>query len=156
MQYIIGCLMLVLAYSSFMALSTPDKQARASTSPNVETLNVPAHQNSVKVKEAPPPEEDREANFNPIMQEIADVFGDEYRLAIAVAMAESGMSPSAVNVNKDGSRDIGIFQINERHGWSEKDLFDWRANISIAKYLRDGSGWSAWTAYNNGTYRRYL
>jgi hypothetical protein len=139
-----------------MALSTPDKQATAFISPKVETLNIPSHQKTVGVKEAPPPEEYREANFNPIMQEIADVFGDEYRLAIAVAMAESELKPDAVNVNSDGSRDIGIFQINERHGWSEEDLFDWSTNISIAKYLRDRSGWSTWAAYNNETYRRYL
>jgi len=141
--------MIILAYSSFMALSTSEKQT-------IPPVNAPAHQETFKTKENPPPSDYRETPTNPIMQEIADVFGEEYRLAIAVAMAESELNPTAMNVNMDGSRDIGIFQINERHGWNEEELFDWRTNISIAKYLRDRSGWSTWVAYNNGTYKRYL
>jgi type IV secretion system protein VirB1 len=37
---------------------------------------------------------------------------------LAVARVESGLNPVAQNVNKDGSRDIGLMQINERNfGW---------------------------------------
>jgi len=173
MKYIIGCLMIILAYSSYMALTTSGKQAVASILPNVNTetnevnetpkaVEVPEPQVPVETKEDPPPQYDSDENVyeephvNPIVQEIADVFGNEYRLAIAVAMAESGLNPNAINYNRDGSRDIGIFQINEHHGWNQEDLFNWRANIAIAKELRDTIGWTAWSAFNNGTYRKYL
>lgn len=35
-------------------------------------------------------------------------------LAVAVAKAESNLSPTAINKNTDGSRDRGLFQINEK------------------------------------------
>jgi hypothetical protein len=35
-------------------------------------------------------------------------------LAVKVAKCESNLSPSAINVNKDGSRDRGLFQINDK------------------------------------------
>lgn len=35
-----------------------------------------------------------------------------------IARVESGLNPTAQNVNKDGSRDIGLMQVNERNfGW---------------------------------------
>lgn len=93
---------------------------------------------------------------NSIEQEIADVFGSESRLALAVAKAESSLNPMAVNRNRNGSKDIGIFQINDRHGWSDEELFDWRTNIRIAKELRDSRGWREWVVFNNGTYKQFL
>ena len=93
---------------------------------------------------------------NSIEAEIAKVFGPEYRIALAVAKAESKLNPRAVNRNKNGSKDIGVFQINDRHGWDDAELFDWKRNIRIAKDLRDRHGWSQWVAYNNGTYRNFL
>ena len=49
----------------------------------------------------------------------------------AIAQHESGGRATAVNVNPNGSRDIGLMQINSswlpllaRHGIAERDLFD--------------------------------
>lgn len=37
---------------------------------------------------------------------------------LPIAYVESRLNPAAVNINKDGSRDIGLMQINERNfGW---------------------------------------
>ena len=36
-------------------------------------------------------------------------------LAVAIAKCESGLNPTAINTNTDGSRDRGLFQINEKY-----------------------------------------
>lgn len=200
MKYIIGCLILILAYSSFMALTTsyraaldfeflpnledakdssvPELNEPVATTEKAEplkpsetakALEAPPPTNNNEELKDPPPEEEPEIyqgepdayveDYVPdgsVEQEIANIFGYEYRTALAVAKAESELNPNAMNINRDGSRDIGIFQINERHGWSAEELFDWRRNIAIAKFLRDRNGWGEWTAYNNGAYRKYL
>lgn len=45
---------------------------------------------------------------------VAKNAGVDPDLAMRVAKAESALNPDAVNVNKDGSRDRGIFQINDK------------------------------------------
>lgn len=187
MKIIISSLLVVLVFSSYMALTTGCKVQPAIAIPEIET--------AVTVPPAPPPmlpisppveikpqpqqsepyicktknededadqkdrsEEAQPANTanNSIEQEIADVFGAESRIALAVAKAESSLNPMAVNANSNGSRDIGVFQINDRHGWSDEQLFDWRTNIRIAKELRDSRGWSEWAVFNNGLYKQFL
>lgn len=93
---------------------------------------------------------------NSIEQEIADVFGGESQLAIAIAKAESGLNPHAVNYNYNGTRDLGVFQLNDCHGWSDEIRFDWKRNIQLAKELRDRKGWGEWVTYNNGAYRNHI
>lgn len=82
-------------------------------------------------------------------------FKDPY-LAAAVAMAESGGNPGAINAaNSDGSTDRGLFQINSVHGaLSTTDL---HANIDAAfKISSGGTDWSPWVAFTSGAYKRYL
>ena len=183
MKYIISVLLIVLVFSSYMALTTDHsfKSAQAEYQPvsevHFEELvpNAPA-----EITPEPPPEEiensemddeysdtqaipaeepedlsDYSSNTS-IETEIAEVFGAEHKIAMAIAKAESGLNPGAVNRNKNGSRDIGIFQINDQHGWSEAERLDWKTNIRIAKELRDRRGWNEWAVYKNGTYRNYL
>lgn len=80
----------------------------------------------------------------------------EARLAAAVATAESGRRPLAVNVsNGDGSTDRGLFQMNSIHGGCS--TFDLAENVRCAVKLRGSArGWKHWVAYNSGAYRRYL
>lgn len=78
---------------------------------------------------------------------IAEVFGDRAAVALCVAGAESGWRPDAVNVNDDGSRDRGVFQINSR--WHpdipEREAFNPHANALHAHRLSEGGAdWSAW------------
>lgn len=80
----------------------------------------------------------------------------EGHLAAAVATAESGRRPAAVNgSNTDGSIDRGLFQMNSIHGGCS--TFDLAENVRCAVQLRgSANGWNHWVAYKSGAYRRYL
>jgi hypothetical protein len=87
-------------------------------------------------------------------------FKSEARLARAICKAENeSQDPNKINyANKDGSFDTGLCQINSIHidkvGNLEL-LKDPETNIRVAKQIRDGSGWTAWTQYKNGEYLKY-
>ncbi len=68
------------------------------------------------------------------------------RQAINIAYCESRFNEEAVHVNKNGSIDRGVYQINSIHKYSEYQLLAAYENIKIAKqmYLRNGKSWSAW------------
>lgn len=59
------------------------------------------------------------------------------------------LDPKAVNVNKDGSRDFGLFQINSRfHPVFKLNLHkDWRANVDYAyrMFENDRRSFKRWT-----------
>jgi hypothetical protein len=97
-------------------------------------------------------------------QAIYDIFGDQGRVANAVAWAESSMNPNAQNwVYPDAS--IGLFQINlNAHAgrvpgatWSEKVawLENPYNNIGLAHQLYLESGWSIWGGWSSGAYWKY-
>lgn len=192
MKIIITVLLIVLAFSSYMALTTecriisPPKlemapyvtppaaplapipaPPQADTKPEMQMeedciCEIEAEEDQDGETETIYCQEDYEetqpiyASNNSIEQEIVNVFKTESRIALAIAKAESRLNPRAVNKNRNGSKDIGIFQINDKHGWSANDRFDWRKNIQMAKELRDRHGWTEWSVYNNGTYRNFL
>jgi soluble lytic murein transglycosylase-like protein len=79
----------------------------------------------------------------------------------AIAQHESRMNPRALHRNRNGSRDIGLMQINSswlgflaRYHISEADLFDPCTNIHVAAWIlgsnfqRMGVSWEAIGAYN--------
>jgi len=79
----------------------------------------------------------------------------------AIARTESGLNPQAIGRNRDGSRDIGLMQINSwwlptlaRHGIREQDLFDPCTSIHVGAWIlahnvsRYGYTWEAVGAYN--------
>jgi hypothetical protein len=79
--------------------------------------------------------------------------------AVAIALAESGGNPDAVGTNTNGSKDYGLFQINDGH----KDLFneftwnDPNDNARMASRVYKDSGFNAWTGtYTNGKYKTFL
>ena len=60
----------------------------------------------------------------------------------AIARHESGGRAHAININANGSRDIGLMQINsgwlpvlQRHGVQEKDLFDPCVNVLVGAWI---------------------
>ena len=82
-------------------------------------------------------------------------------LLYAIARTESGLNPKAIGHNRNGSRDIGLMQINStwlsklaRHGIREHHLFEPCTNIHVGAWIladnvsRLGYTWEAVGAYN--------
>ena len=93
--------------------------------------------------------------------EAATRYGVSSALLYAIARTESGLNPQAIGRNSDGSRDIGLMQINSvwlpalaSLGIGERDLFDPCTNIHVGAWIlagnvrRLGDTWEAVGAYN--------
>lgn len=82
-----------------------------------------------------------------IVDLIVKYFGDEAQNALKiVGTCENGKwNPKAVNQNRNGSWDAGIFQINSVHGYSQEYLFNPENNIKAAKKIFNGRGWTSWS-----------
>lgn len=92
-----------------------------------------------------------------IEDDIREVFGVHADKALMLLRGSSpkscaenrGLNPKAINTNTDGSKDIGIFQINTR--WQKventKFLYDPAINIRIAYriFADDGFSFKLWT-----------
>ena len=85
--------------------------------------------------------------------------GDNVAIAVAVALAESGGIPNRVSpVNKNGTIDRGLWQINSAHA-KEFDISDWanpQSNANYAYKIYKSQGWTAWSTFNDGTYKQFL
>jgi soluble lytic murein transglycosylase-like protein len=95
------------------------------------------------------------------MELAAQRYGLNADLLRSIAQTESSLDPRAVGHNRNGSRDIGLMQINSawlpvlaRHGISEQDLFDPCTNALVGAWVlagnvaRLGPTWAAVGAYN--------
>lgn len=81
------------------------------------------------------------------------------KVAHAICMAESGGNPLATGYNTNGTTDKGLMQINSVHVpslISDTERLDPESNMKAAYSIYLGSGWSAWSAFNNGSFRRYM
>lgn len=113
------------------------------------------HENVVQAKfEAK--EEVVEVKELTIEEKIAKTFPENPEVMIAVAKAESNLNPLATNRNTNGSRDIGLFQINSVHGGNDLEMFDVDKNLEAARKVYDKQGITAWSAVNNGSYLKFL
>ncbi|WP_174934733.1 transglycosylase SLT domain-containing protein [Burkholderia lata] len=81
-----------------------------------------------------------------------------------IAQVESGMNPSAVNTNTNGTVDIGLMQINStwlptlaREGITRESLFDACTNAYVGAWILSqnirqlGANWNAIGAYNSAS-----
>lgn len=79
---------------------------------------------------------------------------------VAIAKAESGWNPNAVNnSNRNGSQDNGLFQINTVHkgnSWYPTNPNDPLQSAKAAYAIFQSQGLSAWTVYNSGAYKQFL
>lgn len=78
----------------------------------------------------------------------------------AIARAESRGRTAARHVNRNGSVDQGLWQINSSnsHLYSGQNIYDPNVNASVAVALAEhsGSGLKNWTTYKTGTYRSFM
>lgn len=78
----------------------------------------------------------------------------ELATAVSVCLAESQGYDHAINVNPDGSRDRGLYQLNDVH----KDITDeiaydpQRATWQAYKLYKARGGFQDWAAYTSGVY----
>ena len=93
--------------------------------------------------------------------EAANRYAVSSALLYAIARVESGLNPTAVAWNRNGTRDIGLMQINStwlptlaRYGVTERDLLEPCTSIHIGAWIlagniaRLGYTWEAVGAYN--------
>src|SRR3990167_630705 len=94
----------------------------------------------VKVVEASP--------GDPVIDYISFVFRKEGTRVvgkmISCAYGESKFNTDAYNYNTDGSDDLGIFQINSKHGYSIEDRRNYKKNIQMAYKIYKTQGLRAW------------
>ncbi len=88
---------------------------------------------------------------------IYEKFGlQDYKVAIAIARSESGLREDAINVNTNGSVDVGVFQVNssnfKRPGCSLKEIANYKGNIDCAYSMFKASGWSPWVTFKTGAF----
>jgi len=71
---------------------------------------------------------------------------------LQIANCESSLSATAEHLNRDGSVDVGLFQINERN-WevcnlSKAELSDPDNNARCAYQVWQRQGYDAWACYD--------
>ena len=104
-------------------------------------------------------------NQSEIQNLAASVGFPDPALAAAIAMAESSGNPRAFN-GRGNDSSYGLWQINmqgslgparrAQFGLSQnEDLYDPMTNARAALAIYSSSGWGAWGAYTNGSYKRY-
>lgn len=60
--------------------------------------------------------------------------GDDLVKAVRIIMGESGGNPDALNVNSDGTKDLGLWQFNER--WHPEGFRVARDPVASTRYAR--------------------
>jgi hypothetical protein len=122
-------------------------------------------QEVIRIIETIPAPNDLETD---IEKKIYELWGIEnYRIAIAVARAESNLNCNAFHINDNGSADFSIFQVNSLwiKNYSLAEVADCERNIEIAHEIWDrGDGtlgndkgsWSPWVAAKNGAFLKFL
>lgn len=83
-----------------------------------------------------------------IEQMIEATFPEDPETMLAIAKAESRLKPEATNINRDGSKDCGIFQINSIHGYDCEWLKVPENNMKAARAVYEKQGLTAWATYN--------
>jgi soluble lytic murein transglycosylase-like protein len=91
-------------------------------------------------------------------------YGVNASVLYAIAQQESGLNPAAVNLNADGSYDLGLTQINSqwlphlsKFGITSAHLMDPCTNLNVGAYIlalsmqRHGNTWRAIGAYHSST-----
>lgn len=78
----------------------------------------------------------------------------EAPIMAAIALAESKGEVHATGHDDNGTEDRGPWQINT--SWGSLSTYDVAGNAKAAVEIHAKQGLGAWTAYNNGEYKKYL
>lgn len=95
---------------------------------------------------------------------LVSLYNWDVNVALAIMRAESGCNHMADNsgLNRDGTSDKGLMQINSIHVTSglisDQGRYDPAANLDAAYKLYRGAGnsFTPWAAYNSGKHLQYL
>jgi len=114
-----------------------------------------------KTQDAYRAQTDQHHALNAYQQYACTKFGSECRVALAIQRAENPQGKCEIyHYNADGTLDWGYFQINTVHlkrpGLNLRDLLDCKTNIDFAYQLYRENGFTAWSTFKSGRYRRYL
>lgn len=102
-----------------------------------------------------------------VRHEVAKYSGWDVNTMTAIAMAESGCRPTNHNLTSSETHSTcvgsyGALQVGCIHYRAGEDVDDLVTNVRVAHraYLERvamvGNGYTAWTMYTNGEYRKYL
>lgn len=84
-------------------------------------------------------------------------FGSDATIAIAVAMAESGLRCEAIGDGHLDPKSYGVFQIRAFKGRPPiEKLLDCEENIKHARQMQLKQGWKPWSAFTNKSYLKFL
>lgn len=90
---------------------------------------------------------------------IVEQYDWDVNLILAIMKAESGCKPDSINWS-DGHNgctgSYGLMQLACLHFSEGQDKLDVVTNIAVAYKVYVGSGLTAWSAYTNGSYLKFL
>ena len=88
------------------------------------------------------------------MSDYVDLFQDYFKaedleLALRITFCESTGNPKAININKDNSKDVGLWQFNDRTwNWLKTKL-----NIKSKRTdIKTSTAVASWLFYNDGVH----
>ena len=91
----------------------------------------------------------------PVIRDIIVVWGNDYRIGLALAKSESGLRCEAYHFNSNGTVDHSVFQLNSVHLW-RGNLVDCKENVRIAYEIYKEQGPHPWVVWWKGIAKRWL
>lgn len=152
-RYLIATGLAITAVAFYLALQPEEPAIKVVDTPDTRTVKVIdwKDERTVETKTKREPEKPKD-----IKQLIIETFKEEPETALAVFTAESHLNPSIIGYNRNGTKDVGIAQINDCHGYSVSERLDPERNIEIAYKIYKKSGFNPWSVYKSGKYLSYL
>lgn len=156
------CIIILLLAAIWQSVMNKKQEDRELKSP----LAIPRAMSELKVqaKEMEQVEKDLTATQiytekQQILNYIVEVFGDDAPDAIVVIRRceNASFNPKAVNYNRNGTVDRGVFQLNSQY-WGGEELFDWKKNVEVAYkvFVRAGKKWTPWSCAHVVGQKNYL
>lgn len=113
--------------------------------------------NVVNVTEA----DENVSPLTPDQQFGCNLFGaSQCRTFLAIMAAESHGNHNAIDIDSNGTADIGCMQISTIHlaqiDTSNLNLLNCQDNIRAAYAIWSKQGWTPWSSYVSGAYKQYL